>query len=70
VLPLRTLVWRVDDRLVVAMSIVERDAPVLADAAFDPSEEPSTGQRSRLKSSTACLHRSGAVSGKPVQIGS
>jgi acyl dehydratase len=29
---LRTLVWSVDDRLVLATSVVERDAPVLADA--------------------------------------
>jgi acyl dehydratase len=33
---LRTRVWRVDERLVLATSVVERDAPVLADAVLEP----------------------------------
>jgi acyl dehydratase len=37
---LRTRVWRVDERLVLATSVVERDAPVLADAVLVPSPLP------------------------------
>jgi len=35
---LRTRVWSVDDRLVLATSVVERDAPVLADAVCTSTE--------------------------------